>query len=112
MPGHEARRSAAQAAWRRSIGLGWASVALEGGRGAGVAAVADVAEHHQGVAPQLVGVAAGQVPAAVAGEQLVVGGGQQVEHGHVGDGAGFRRGRIGLVARRLGGHTSWQSSQP
>ena len=79
-----------------------------------VGPVGRVAEHHQGVAPQVPGLPAGHVPAPVAGEQLVVGRGQQVDdvdlglRAHVGAGGS----PAARSWRRFGGHTSWQSSQP
>ena len=58
---------------------------------------ADVAEGHQGVAAQVAGVAVGDVPAAVAGQQLVVGRVEQVEQ--VDPGRGRRhRPRAALAA--------------
>ena len=78
-----------------------------------VAGSARVAEDHERVAPQPARVAPGDVPAPVALEQRLVVGGQQVERRRPTPG---RRPASGRRWRRprwtVGGHASWQSSQP
>ena len=65
---------------------------------AGSCAVPHVAQGHQRIAPQVAGVAVGDVPAAVGRQQLLVGGLEQVEQVH--PGLGCRRSGGGGGSRR------------
>ena len=62
--------------------VGMSLVAANGPDDLGVAAVSDVAQHHERVAPQVARVTVRDVPAPVAFHQLLVVGGQQVQHIH------------------------------
>ena len=77
------RRRAPTPRARRSIGVGVRRAQrAQRGLARRVVAVADVAQHDERVAAQAARVAPGDVPAAVAGEQLVVGAAEQLEQRH------------------------------
>ena len=56
----------------------------------GVVTATHVAQHDEGVASEVAGIALGDVPTPVAGHERVVGGGQHLEHRHPGIGVASR----------------------
>ena len=108
------RRRAAHAAWLAQQRIGSVRNRRRAPTTAGSSPSPMLPEDQQGVAAQVARIPVGDVPAAVAVEQVVVVGVEQLEHrdpGAVGVARGPRLGRPGS-RRRFGGHTSWQSSQP
>ena len=105
-------RAAAQRACSASTLVVAVAVPLERRHDPRSSRVGRVAEDDERVAPQPARVAAGDVPAPVAVEQRLVVGGEQVEHVDPRLGVGRQRRWWRRPRWTVGGHASWQSSQP